>query len=342
MGVPNAVKKQAAEAENLAQQIMRQNAEHQDDGPDVEALIAESNKDDEPQSGPDPTPPDTDSPEQERDTQDLEAKFRQATQDLDALRQQHSTLLGKYNREVPRLNEENRSLKEQVNVKDESIKLLEDQLKAAQEAPPEPPGEDVDTLKKRLMQEYNEDLVDGVVSLAQNVARNSRPDVDTTQYETRLEALQKRVDELDATKVDDKLDMMIPNWRSIEASPEFQNLLGSRVPRTNNLIYDNLLKQWYQHGDVASIVQFFNEFLNEQQQPPKRTAEEVAVEPDSGSGDPPPPAKPRGKKVWKVSEIEKINQMERDGYFKKRKDELAKLRRDYEIAASEGRVVKDM
>lgn len=339
MALPKAVKEQAAEAERLAQQaVENRNAQEGKTADEILAAV-DDNEPQNGQDGPDPTPPDTDPQAPARETQDESAELKETRESLEALQERHAALTGKYNKEVPRLLEENRSLKER-NAE------LERDLKAAQEAPPEPASEDIDNLKRKLGEEFSEDYVEQFSELTEAIVRKAAPKVDTSAHETRLEALQREVEELKATKVDDQLEMMVPGWQSIQQSPEFQKLLGTPVPRTSGrLIYDDLLKDWYQNGEVAPIVQFFNQFLNEQhRQPDNRPASPGAhVEPDTGSGSPPPPPPKRGdEKIWKVSEIEHINDLARQGAFKKRKAELAKLREQIERAAAERRVQHDM
>lgn len=339
MAVPRAVKEQAAHADELARQaIENRNAQ---EGASVDEILAtvDDNEPQNGQDGPNATPSDTDPQARNRETQEESTELKETRESLDALQQRHAALTGKYNKEVPRLLEEKRQLQERITV-------LERDLKAAQEAHPEPDDEDINKLKKKLGEEFSEDYVEQFSELTEAIARKSAPKMDTSANETRLEELQRQVDEMKATKVDDQLDMMVQGWQSIQQSPEFQKLLGSPVPRTSGrLIYDDLLKQWYQNGEVAPIVQFFNQFLNEQhRQPDNRAASaDVHVEPDSGSGSPPPPPPKAGdQKVWKVSEIERINDLARQGAFKKRKAELAKLREQIERAASEGRIQHDM
>lgn len=339
MALPKAVKEEAAKAEELARQTME--SQKGQEGPTADEVLAsvEMNEPQNGQDGPVPTPPDTDPQPPARDTQEESAELKQTREALEALQERHAALTGKYNKEVPRLLDENRRLKEQVTA-------LERDLKAAQEAHPEPSSEDIDRLKDKLGEEFSEDYVEDFSKLTEAIVRRSAPKVDTSAHETRLEALQQEVEELKATKVDDQLEMMVPGWQSIQQSPEFQKLLGSPVPRTSGrLIYDDLLKQWYQNGEVAPIVQFFNEFLNEQhRQPENRPASpEAHVEPDSSSGSPPPaPPRAGAEKVWKVSEIEHINNLARQGAFKKRKEDLAKLRQQIERAAADGRIEHDM
>lgn len=338
MALPKAVKEQAAEAEKLARQAVE--SQQGQEGPTAEEVLA-SVENDEPQNGQDgpvPTPPDTDPQQPERDTQDESTELKETRESLEALQERHAALTGKYNKEVPRLLDENRKLQERITE-------LEKDLKAAQEAHPEPSDEDVERLKKHLGEEFSEDYVEQFSELTEAIARKNAPKVDTSAHETRLEELQSQVEQLKATKVDDQLDMMVPNWRTIQQTPEFQRLLGSPVPRTSGrMIYDDLIQEWYRNGEAAPIIRFFNEFLNEKQrQPDNRPASEAHVEPDSSAGSPPPaPPRAGAEKVWKVSEIEHINDLARQGAFKKRKEDLAKLRQQIERAAADGRIEHDM
>ena len=339
MGLPKAVKQAAEQADELARQTADRLKQERETPPTADDFVAAVDHGDEPQEGradpEDATPPDTDA-HPERDTQDSwKQKYDALADEHAVLQQQHATLRGKFNSQVPRL-------QTQVGELQEKVEQLQGQLQAAQQ---EPPADDeaVNRHLEKMRQDYSEDLVDDVAELTREIVRTARPAPQGQQLETEINALREQVKELNEVRVDDQLNALVPGWQKIQNTPEFQKLLGSSVPRTNGrLIYDDLLKQWYQDKDVPAIVQFFNEFLNERQQATQQQngpAQEAHVEPDSDTGSPAPTPAPH-KKVWTVDEVERFNRLVQQGHFKKREDEAERIRVEIEQAAADGRVVR--
>ncbi len=167
---------------------------------------------------------------------------------------------GKYDAEVPRLNQTVRDMEAQINaLREENDRLQE---VAAEKEPPAGVTEaDIDV--------YGQDMVDMIQRTARQVAGTS--DVETARMRSEIEQLKAQMNatkqasdasaEREFTRV---FDEAIPNWRELNEDPEFLEWLKTPIPGYG------VPRQIALNGAVAQMdahqaVEIFKEFIQEKQ-----------------------------------------------------------------------------
>lgn len=184
----------------------------------------------------------------------------QEVDEVSKLQNKYNSLRGKYDAEVPRLNQTVRDMEAQINaLREENDRLQE--VAATQEPPVGLTEQDVDV--------YGQDMVDMVQRTARQVAGTSN--VETARLRSEIEQLKAQMNatkqasdasaEREFTRV---FDEAIPNWRELNEDPEFLEWLKTPIPGYG------VPRQIALNGAVAQMdahqaVEIFKEFIQEKQ-----------------------------------------------------------------------------
>lgn len=276
---------------------------------EAEAQQQEPEKD---QGEPEPTEePKAPDPKPDADYEQLKASY-------DTLENKYRVLEGKYKAEVPRYAEEVRNLKQQV-----------EELQNRGPAQPEPSDEDVEKIKRKLLDTYTEDEVDALESLIRHMAKPQAP-----APSKELDELRSELASMKAQTREQQLTAMVPDWKTIESqeSDQWIAFLKEINPETGQERNVHLREAW-QVGDIPRVAKIF-EMYKSRKRPAKPT--EPPPEPDGDSIERKPRQKDR--KIWKASEIRDIANLFQNGAFRGREQEYEALRDQIERATLEGRV----
>lgn len=352
--LPKAVQKQIAEANQLAEEIMKAQTSPSDQPPSEEPPAAPSTEaaqkpsaetasesDDGSESKPEPAP--TATPAQP-----------------DGWEQKYKVLQGKYNAEVPRL-------QRVVNDLNGRLENLTSQLTATQgmlaslsqqrgSAPSEgaPSAAPTKLVKDEEIRDFGPELYDFVKRAAMEAV--------APQMDSKLKPLQQKVDQVaqtaqqvvgesNATKqerVIAALDAQVADWRELNKNPEFLNWLDEDDAYTG-VQRGVLLKQAYQRHDAPRVVAFFKGFLNENAvvapppapaapARPQRKMDEFVAPGTAKAGTTGAPDE-AGKRIYTESQIAKFYHDASQGKYRSRPDEYRAMEREFVNAAREGRVV---
>lgn len=253
------------------------------------------------------TTDDTKADEAEVDSGELE----QLKAEKARLENQYRVLKGKYDAEVPRLSDEIRALKSQ----------LED--RATQE--PAKPDPDVEAIKSKLSDTFTEDEVEALDGLIRHHAGSSKSD------DSEIKAMREQLQQVTHQTRESQLSALVPDWQQINQTDEFIAYLKEVDPKSGAENNDYLQQAW-QVGDIPRVAVIFNDFkqrLSKTPEPPPPEPTTRATTPNTQAG---------SRKVWRQSEVNEIAKLYQNGRFKGREAEYKALRNQIELAAAEGRV----
>lgn len=235
---------------------------------------------------------------------------------------------GKYQAEVPRLQEEvkglraeNATLKEQLASKPAAPNRLE--------------------FTQEEREQYGDDLlalVDRIASQrAASVAPQAVGQVDLTPVQERMQRLEKFVEVTAEEAFFRDLGTLVPHYKAQNVDTGFVNWLAEVDPlagKPRQALFDEA----YNALDVNRIAAFFKAFPYQATVARTSTNQptlEQQVAPEQNRSAPPAPA---GKKQWTRGEIQQFYTDVRRGVFQKNLDEMARIEQDIFAAQQEGRV----
>jgi hypothetical protein len=228
-----------------------------------------------------PTPPDENAPVQgdASGTPDGSAASGVATLPADNHEQKYKVLQGKYNAEVPRLqntvrdqSEAIRQLREQLTATQSLLASLNDQRPSAsaqgqQDTPPAASK----LIKDEEVREFGADLIDVMRRVAREehgtlipeIDRRFAPVVQRVQQAAQVaEHVGVRQDQSDQQTVITMLSSAVPNWMELNQDLGFLEWLDQTDPYAG-YPRGQLLKQAYRMHDGPRVVAFFTGYLNE-------------------------------------------------------------------------------
>ena len=285
----------------------------------------------------------------------------QAPNENDTWQHRYSVLQGKYNAEVPRL-------QNQVREQDQLLRDMRQQLtnqqtmlaslSAGQSAPnAQPPAQPAARrVKDEEIRQFGPDLYDFIkrTSLEAVQPEIERVAAPIQQRLTKTEAAATTAAQTVAVDAVQRLYALlndqVPDWEQLNEAPEFLAWLEQRDPYTG-LARGELLAQAYKAHDGPRVVAFFNGFKSENAaiSPPAAPAPAAPAPesqmmqlvapgtPKAGAGGAPSDA---GKRVWTRADVQqlyaKINEFTRRN--KPVPVELKQLEADLVRAQSEGRL----
>lgn len=236
-------------------------AEGKDDG---QENTPPASKQEAPEQGSSPPAPETNN--------DWQARYEQ-------LEHTHKVLKGKYNAEVQPLHEQIRQLRNRT-----------DELEAALREKESKANTEIDgSLKKLeevLLDEFPEEVVNAMMKLAQ---ANKGPDPQ----------LQKRLDRVESMTREQRLEARVPDWREIQAHPQWVPYLQERNPESGLERNDHLQHAWA-NDELPRVQAIFDAFRSRVKTPPKPTMDAPPAEPQSRSS---APRSQSGDKTFTQAEI---------------------------------------
>ncbi len=294
----------------------------------------------------------------------------------EAWEKKYKVLQGKYNAEVPRLQNQVRDLsgtlqdvRAQLTAQQGLLSSLAQRGATAAPAAPAPsaPAQTGDKLvKDEEVKSFGADLIDVMrrvvrEELHPHMQRLAPVSQRVAQVEQTVKGVSEKVVQNDQQKFMTYLAEHAPNWNELNTNEDFLSWLDQVDPYTGSKRQD-LMDQAANALDGPRVVAFFKGFQNEH----------AAVSPPAGSAPPAPPAAPAAtaqpaatpnpldrfvapgaaragaagtpneaqKRIWTAAEINDFN-MRRESFVRRGKkvpDNLVQMEREIAAAAAEGRV----
>lgn len=360
MGRPRAVKEARERSDELIEQLkQQQQAAEQDDQAGVDQYLNEMDElqTDEPgqaQSAPDtdgdpaqgeepgqastppePEPEPDDEPQARPASDDLQKRYDELKAEHERLLHSNTVLRGKYESEVPRLAAELRELKAKLEQREQTAEPAGN----TRETPQAANTDTVEKIREQLLEEFPEEIVDGMGRMIRAVVAENAPTNQATDKE--IGELKNTVTQMAHQLRAQRLTNMVPDWQKIETDEKdsWVRFLQHRDPVSGRERNDFLREAWAAH-DVERVAEIFN--LYKQQRDSASGKDKPAkppAEPEPRGAE--PQRQPPNKRIWKLSEI---NQVEREarkgqaGKFRGKENELQRLRAEFRKAAAEGRI----
>lgn len=181
----------------------------------------------------------------------------------------YQVLQGKYNKEVPRLQQENRELAstlQELRQRLTNTETLLASLKQQGEAPKQEPKKPL--ISEKEIEEFGPDLVDLMRRVAQMTAEEQLAAFGKQltprfqQLEQRASTAANSVAKSERQKLLDSLGDAVPNWQQMNTDPEFLGWLDQRDP-FSRVKRGELLRDAYEANDSESVIAFFQSFQRE-------------------------------------------------------------------------------
>jgi len=235
----------------------------------------------------------------------------------------YDVLQGKYNAEVPRLNDE---------LADQKIKMSEvlskvDSIETKLVEPEEEEPEGVSYLKNEMpaVEEAIRYMVRKLVDEEMSKVNDRVQNVESVAKDTTMQAFHK-----DLTKT-------VPDWEKVNYEPKFVEWLGSKERYSGSTRHD-LMRAAYSRQDADAVSTFFLDYLGESKAPPgtpKPTTDKF-VAPPPGSETIPTPAQESG--VVTRAMVHKFYKDKTAGRYKNRDKEAQKIENQINLAMSKGEI----
>ncbi len=200
--------------------------------------------------------------------------------DVSYWRNKYRVIEGKYKAEVPRLNQENNTLKQ-------TIQDINSKFASQSEAAPQ--TLDMNDVLSRFSQKDREEYGDDLIELVTRVAGQIAPQ--TQALPPVVEEIQQHMAEVKDDKDTENralhlqaVDRGVPNWREINASPEWLSWLGSKDQFTS-IVRQHALDDANRSFNAAQVIHIFNEFKRTQ---PSVNVPGDQIQPDSVNSTNPP------------------------------------------------------
>lgn len=263
----------------------------------------------------------------------------------DQWEQKFRTLKGKYDAEVPRLHQQVRELAAQIQ---ELSKRPTVETPPPQEKPRQKRVTEKDT------ETFGADLLDVIKRQAEDLAGDALAElnkkVDTLLAENA--ELKQKVTGVTTSQAQSaqeiyftKLASAVSDWEAINVSPGFLEWLGV-VDELSGHTRQAHLTNAFESLDVARTAKIFNAYKatlappsNPQPQPPTRQQEvQRQVAPGKSKTPPNPTASDAATKIWTASEIDEFYRDMRQGHYKTKPQEAARIEAEIDAAVASGRV----
>lgn len=281
--------------------------------------------------------------------------------------QKYKVLQGKYNAEVPRLqnqvrdqNTQLQSFQSQLTATQNLLASLSAQREPAPSAsqPATPPAA-TKLVKDEEVKEFGADLIDVIRRAAREEMSGLLPEIDrrvapvaqrVNQVAQATQDVGQRVAQNDQQSVLAALATAVPNWQEMNEDPGFLEWLD-QVDPFSGAQRGALLKQAYKAHDGPRVVAFFNGYLKEHAAVTPPAAPKVpaaAPAPQRNLEQFVAPGTPKtgaastqdgsGKRVWSRAEIGQFYSDVQAGRFKGTKEQRKQVETDIFAAQREGRI----
>lgn len=269
------------------------------------------------------------------------------SEDEETFAQKYRSLQGMYNTQVPRLQSENKQLKERL---DRMEKLLGTMQQPTQ--PQQTQAEVQRLVSEKEVEEYGEDTVD----LLRRVSREEYMPVmqKLASLESTLKQLQDNVVPQVETVVRtqartteerfwDSLERAVPDWRDINANQDFHTWLLEYDPMIGGT-RQSLLEQAQATFDANRVVHFFNTWKSSNQGKagkanPNPASSELEKQVAPGRARAASSKSGSEARTYTPDDIRKFFEDVRKGVYKGREEERNRIERDIFAAQQQGRIV---
>ncbi len=309
VAIPRKVQEAAERAEALHKQVYEAAGEETQPASTEPVSAPEGNPPADPPSDPpasEATPP-TEQPDDQKKDDQWEHRYK--------------VLEGKYRAEVPRLNADNRELKQQL----EALKSEVEQLKSRGEAAP------TSLISAEDREKYGDDLLDVIKRAAQEQV--SAKDAEIADLKRQLEMVTTTTAKTVEVSFFDRLGQLVPDWVTINGDESFLKWLDEYDEFTGKTRQD-LLSDAEQAKDAERVARFFSKWKESQNAIANQTKRnlEAQVAPDSNRV----VAPPAGKRFFTRNEISAFYAAARRGEISAK--EMVALESEIQAAMIEGRI----
>lgn len=260
----------------------------------------------------------------------------------EALLHKYKTLQGMYNAEVPRLHQQNRELTQRLQSMEQLIATMSYQPQAHQQQQPqeafvtdedvEEYGDAVDVMRRAArdeMRSLNQRLAD-METTVQRINSSVVPQVQQVARQQHVNAEQGFWAELSSA---------VPNFRDINADPNFLAWLGEADPMTG-ITRQTYLDDAQRRLDARRVASIFHSWSaktggGNQSIAPSQLEQQIAPGRSRGSG---VPAATGSGTTYSPDGIRKFYDDVRTGKYKGREQERSRIERDIFAAQREGRI----
>lgn len=254
------------------------------------------------------------------------------------LEHKYNVLKGKEYAEVPRLQSENKALRDEV----ENLKKTVNELKdiKSKEANSKSSA-DLEKAYTSLKDELGEAAVGAIKQIVEGQAH---PKTDLLPLQEKLNGYESKIKRLEVSQVKssedvfvEKLTALVSDWEKINSSVEWLRWLSNRVPGSD-MTYQESLDAAHSKFNHKVVAEIFNTFKNSQK---KTNASESGssaedwIEP--GPAKPSNPDKSENKKTYTQREVDKYYEDYRRGRIAEKK--WAEIEAELDRARYEGRII---
>jgi hypothetical protein len=252
----------------------------------------------------------------------------------------HKVLHGKYRKEVPRLQEENATLRQQVE-------LLTKQLEAAKTQPPapqpgQPPaqtsfGENTEIAPAKIDLKalgYTDAQIEawGEDDLRQMVVANQKAML--SQVKPLQDELNQTREQLRANEVhgfEQQVKALVPNFDVINNDPDFVGFLDQPITPYASFTRRDAVNEALRNADAKQLAAIMHEFAPQ----PSGSARDSQIVPSPASG-PTPPAQPQNGKIYTVEEYSRLQDNILKGAVSG--EQAAALQKELDLAVAQHRI----
>lgn len=260
-------------------------------------------------------------------------------QPRDDFEHQYKVIKGKYDAEVPRLQHQNRELERQMR---ELYTRLEE-VERKREEPPK--ADDIELVSAKDVEDFGADLMDAVRRVATQVAKaelaslEARIAADKAATETKLAHVQERVVLSESEKFWNRVETLVPDWKSVDIDPEWISFLNTSPDFTTET-YRELAGKAIAAGEAEKVAKLVAIWRGTKPVEPAPEPTPKQPHPDLQRQVAPSTAKsftpPASPKIWTGAEYEAIYSPQ--AVTKYPAKELEALQAELQVALAEGRV----
>lgn len=180
----------------------------------------------------------------------------------------YSVLQGKYDAEVPRLNEDLREARSGLRKMQDKVSHLETLVASMQAVQTRPAEPDKPLITQEEIDTFGPDLIDIVGRVAKQVLepyvdkRFGEIEKNVKQVGENVASTQKTMAESARDRLYERLDKTVPEWRTINRTQEFVNWLNEVDPYTGVPKGVNL-RAAFERNDSDRVLAFFEGFQKE-------------------------------------------------------------------------------
>lgn len=239
----------------------------------------------------------------------------------DPWEQRYKVIEGKYRAEVPRLNADNRELKQQLDALKNELELLKSR------GTKEPSS----LISAEDREKYGDDLLDVIKRAAQDQV--SAKDVEIAELKRHLESVTTTTTKNAEVSFFDQLGNLVPDWVTVNGDDQFLKWLDEYDEFTGRTRQD-LLSEAEQARDANRVARFFASWKANQNASATNSQRqlEAQVAPDSKRANTPP----AGKRTFSRREIADFYAAARRGEVGAK--EMIAMESDIHAATLDGRI----